>query len=426
MGAILSWSFRERSCHLAGMAAGRGAFLLVLVSFGWAGSAVSAPVAPAIPVSIDLIGLRGCSDAGAFFRALKARIDRVQRTASPDEGVRLVVRLAQVSQNTVQGELRVRDAQGNREVRKVEGASCGEVVEVLSLTAALAIDRTAAAAPFSQPAAPVPPGAAVAAAAAPASAPPVAGASGEAGKAPPGPAPSTPAPPAPADEAPPRSSRPQPDTAAERSPPREPAPVHATAELPPGVARDANSASAPPPPSSAARSWGASIGAAAMGAGVVSPYLSLGGGASFRVGAYDQAGVGPSLGLALFHLPNDLLGSSPDVAVGWTAASLTGCPGGWQVGSRVRLVPCAQAIGGWLTASGRTVSNPRSVARSWWSLGGLVRAALTLGGGFVLEADVGVARPLMERRFVTTTPDRTVGETRSVSVLVGVGIVRNL
>ena len=124
-------------------------------------------------------------------------------------------------------------------------------------------------------------------------------------------------------------------------------------------------------------------------------------------------------------MPNDFLQTADDIAVRWTAVAATGCPG-WNLGRVVTLQPCAQVIGGWLAASGRGLTNPISVGRSWWSAGAILRAGARLGAGFSLELEAGVAFPLIGRQFITTTPDRTVGETPTVAPMVALGLSRSL
>jgi hypothetical protein len=127
----------------------------------------------------------------------------------------------------------------------------------------------------------------------------------------------------------------------------------------------------------------------------------------------------------LLHLPNDFLQSPSEVVLRWTAVAVTACPG-WGLRRRIQIDPCLAGIGGWLSATDRAVTNPRSAERSWWSVGGLLRAVGRVGAGFGLELDAGVSFPLATRRFVTMTPDRTVGETVTASVLATLGVIYEL
>jgi hypothetical protein len=124
-------------------------------------------------------------------------------------------------------------------------------------------------------------------------------------------------------------------------------------------------------------------------------------------------------------LSNDVFGLADGLAARWVALALTGCPG-WSLGTTVTLEPCARLVGGWLRATGLGLTDPNAVTRSWWSAGALLRAIVPVGAGFSLEAEVGVTLPFVERRFITTTPERTVGETPTVSGMLAVGISHRL
>jgi len=110
----------------------------------------------------------------------------------------------------------------------------------------------------------------------------------------------------------------------------------------------------------------------------------------------------------------------------WIGGVLTACPG-WGVGrTSLSAELCARAIGGWVSATDRAVSNPSSAGRAWWGAGALLRGGVALGAGLTLEVEAGVDAVLIERRFITTTPLRTVARTPPVSVLVGLGLSRRL
>jgi hypothetical protein len=167
------------------------------------------------------------------------------------------------------------------------------------------------------------------------------------------------------------------------------------------------------------------VGLNALAAAVVSPYFSTGGALSLRVVPRPTEGVPASFGLALLHLPNRWVLPDEDLVIDLTGAALTACPG-WGIGRTITLQPCARVLGGWLRATNDAVTNPRTAGRSWWAVGALARAAVRLGAGFSLEMELGFAVPLVERRFVTTTPERLVGETPTISTIVGLGLVRGL
>ena len=173
------------------------------------------------------------------------------------------------------------------------------------------------------------------------------------------------------------------------------------------------------------RRFRVALAAHGVAAGVLSPSVSFGGAVDLRFGKLDADGMGPSLGLSFLYVPNDLLRTADDARVRWTAFAVTGCPG-WFAGKVASVEPCAQLIGGQLEASGLGVTNPRSVERSWWSVGALLRVAARLGWGFSLELEAGLSVPLIERRFIFTTPERAVGETPTIAPMVGLGIARVL
>ncbi|WP_437730790.1 hypothetical protein [Sorangium sp. So ce1335] len=121
------------------MASGGGISFIELVVLGWS-SAAAAP-AP-IPVRIDFDAPRDCSTAEQLFQGIRARSDRVQMAAEGQEGWEVRVRLRRVG-TRVRGELRIIHERGATDVRTVEGSSCDTVVQALSFTAALALDKVA-------------------------------------------------------------------------------------------------------------------------------------------------------------------------------------------------------------------------------------------------------------------------------------------
>jgi hypothetical protein len=153
----------------------------------------------------------------------------------------------------------------------------------------------------------------------------------------------------------------------------------------------------------------------------VSPRLAFGGALEARWSWTTGDVLNPSLGITLLYLRNDLFEPATDAQVSWTAAALTGCPVQWRVGRRFLLEPCLVGIGGSIVATGRSVAHPDRAVRTWWSIGSLLRAAALVAGGFGLELQGGMTAPLVKRRFVTTGPERIVGETPPISALVGLG-----
>jgi hypothetical protein len=127
--------------------------LIALVAFGQiAGETAASPT----PIRVSLEAPPDCATAESFYQGVRDRTDRV-RTPEPDDApIELSVRLVR-SATKVQGELRMSGEHGESDTRRVEGATCEEVVEALSLTAALAIDPRARLVAEPPPPAPPPP-----------------------------------------------------------------------------------------------------------------------------------------------------------------------------------------------------------------------------------------------------------------------------
>ncbi len=93
-------------------------------------------------IRIELDAPADCATAEAFYEKVRSRTERVRPVLEGEAGVRVVVRLTRVG-TKAHGELRVIGEHGESDTRRVDGASCTEVVEALSLTVALAVDPTA-------------------------------------------------------------------------------------------------------------------------------------------------------------------------------------------------------------------------------------------------------------------------------------------
>jgi hypothetical protein len=368
-------------------------FLIMLPVLFAAGGAAPARSGEAIALQVEFDAPAGCSNADAFYEGVLSRMQQARRASPGEDAVRLGVRLTRVG-NKVRGQLRLIDAPGDADTRTVDGATCDEVVEVLSLTAALALAWKPARPPL--PPRPTP-------------APTTARASSTASKSGATAAPATSA-----------SATPAPEVIA--TPPAAPEPPPPPPEPPPA---DVVRIERPQPEDPALRRYRVALGARGVAAGVMSPSVSFGGAVDLRLGKLDAEGTGPSLGLSFLYVPNDFLRTADDARVRWTAIAVTGCPG-WSAGKVASVEPCAQVIGGWLEATGVGLTNPRSAGRSWWSVGALLRVAARLGWGFSLELEAGLSVPLIERRFITSTPERIVGETPTIAPMVGLGIARVL
>ena len=110
------------------------------------------PTAPATPIAVhvELAAPPDCSSADAFYEGVSSRTERVRRAAPYETGTRLFVRLTRVGAR-VYGELHLTGEHGESDRRSVTGETCSEVVEALSLTAALALDPAARLTPRPEP-----------------------------------------------------------------------------------------------------------------------------------------------------------------------------------------------------------------------------------------------------------------------------------
>jgi hypothetical protein len=357
-----------------------------------------AALALAVPPASDVVTIRvefdapaGCSSADAFYGGLLSRMNHARRAAPGEEATRLSVHLTRVGAK-VRGELRLMDGRGGGDTRRVEGETCDAVVEVLSLTAALALAGQAPSPPPPPPSRPPPPRPSPSSSSASSSS-------------------SSSAPSSPVTVKPPELPPAEPPKPPEPPPPpvREPPPAVTVTPRPPERPSGVRFA----------------LGLQAVAADVVSTSPSFGGGLAVRLERRTADGAGASIGLSFLYVPNDVLQNADNVAVRWTAVALTACPG-LSLGHVVTLQPCAQAIGGWLAASGRGLTNPESVGRSWLSAGAMLRAVAGIGAGFSLELEAGASVPLFRRTFMSTTPERTVGETPTIAPMGALGLSRAL
>jgi hypothetical protein len=345
---------------------------------------VPAPGGDTVAIRVEFDAPVGCSNVDAFYSGLLARMNRARRAGPTEDAVRLGVRLTRVG-NKVRGELRLMEGPGDSDTRRVEGESCDAVVEVLSLTAALAL--------AAQPARATPP--------------------------PPPPPPPRPPPPPPTRAPPPPPEAPKPP----ESPPPNEAPKPPEPPKPPDVEKTTVTIQPPPPPGHVQTRF--QIGLQAVAADIMSNTVNAGGAFATRIQRDTDGHPGASVGLTILYAPNDFLQTADHFTLHWTALAVTACPP-FSLGRTVTLQACAQAMGGWLSASGLGITYPNSVVRSWWSAGALLRVGAHLGGGFALELEGGVTIPLVERDFFITTPEMTVGGTPTVAPIVTLGLSRAL
>src|SRR5262249_32805377 len=131
----------------------------------------------------------------------------------------------------------------------------------------------------------------------------------------------------------------------------------------------------------------------------------------------------PTFGVSFTHTRNDLVQEPGKAAVSLTAVSVTACPWRLPLGQIAGVSACAVGDGGWLSATGQEVEAPKTVGRSWWALGGLVRGDLELSREIAVELELGLLAPLVERHFVTTPTLESAGTTPAATPLGTLGII---
>ena len=314
------------------------------------------------PVEVEVDAPDGCSGAEAFYSSLRSRTDRVRRADGNGPRTTLQIRLTRVHGQVV-GELRMVDDRGGTDTRKVQGASCDDVVQALSLTAALALDPSAL---ISAPA-------------------------------------TTPALDSPA-------------TAA----PTPPVAVPAAVEQPTPSATATAEAVRPQRPVPAIEFSVGPVGTTLL-VGSFSPGVTLGA----RRTLAEEGVFRPTLGMAVAYARNDVFASPSVARVSLAGLASTVCPLRWTA-SILTIEPCALVLTGWLSATGRQITQTNTVDRLWLSAGGTVRTTAFVGLGFSLELEAGVSAPLLKRRFFTTVPSNVVAETPTLSPIVGIGLTYGL
>jgi hypothetical protein len=321
------------------------------------------------PVEVDFDAPEGCSSADAFFGFVRSRTSRVRRAEEHEPHTTLQVRLGR-QHGQVQGELRMVDDLGGTETRKVQGGSCDEVVQALSLTAALALDP-----------------AALMGADATGSSGEVDSPSGAAGAA--------------------SKDRSQESSRPPKPPEPEPERVATVAAEP---------SSAPPLP---IPSFELAAGPVAMEvlSGQWSPGVLLAARKTFgKEGVFT-----PTLGLHVQYERNDVARSPGAAQVSFGGMGVTVCP--LRLRARILTVqPCGLLVGGWLFASGRQTTVVDSATRFWLSAGATLRAAVSLGVGFSVELEGGLSAPFFKRRFWVSMPANVIAETPSISGIVGLAL----
>jgi hypothetical protein len=322
-------------------------------------AAASGPSTEAKPVQVEIEAPSGCANANDFLKSLQARSHLVRQATGDEPRTTLQVRLIEM-RRYVLGELRMLDDSGAIHTRKMQGANCDDVVEALSLAAAVALD------PSVLLAEPAPVATSAAAPAAPANVPPT-------------------------------------TVPAVRSPV--------------DVQRTTDAVASP----ASHEGHRFELGAAAVGSMVLSSGMSPG---LSVFGRWTPAGSDrfrPTMGMAVTYLRNDVLGSPAAAQASLTGLVLTLCGEGW--GARALSVkPCGLVMAGLLSVSGRQVVHSSSVDVFWLGAGADVRTAVRLGLGFSLELEAGASAAFIRREFYTTLPSHVVEKTATISPLASLGL----
>jgi hypothetical protein len=326
------------------------------------------------PVRVEFRAPAACPDEAAFFAQMQARTARVRR-AAPGEDARVYDVTIVAEARGFVGRLVLHERARTSHARQVAASECADVIVALALIGALAVDPNADSAPIPLPPAPSGPPAP------PAGTPPAATTSSAAAARSETPAASTPEA-SPVASAAGSEARATPEAAPSSAASARPGPV-------PGKERPAPRASS----ETAATEWlvGVAFDALAAGTGTAAPHL---GG---RVGVRWPSGfsVDATLGAAT---------SQDAVAAGsahllWITASIAACPVRWHIVDALALAPCADVDAGALRVTGDGVPNPTAQTRPWFAAGGLARLELPVGELAMIDAQAGVAAPLVRDTF---------------------------
>jgi len=353
------------------------------------------------PVEVELEAPEGCSGADAFFNTLRSRTARVRRAEVSEAHATLQVRLTR-TRGHVMGELRIVDDHGGTDTRRVQGESCSDVVQALSLTAALALDPNALLSIPSTTSALAnsePPASAAETTSTVSGKSIVATAAANTVMSPP-------------QASYPPASSPSVEATQNGVPalPASPKPTETVEE--PSVRT-----SRPAP------TFEFGVGTLAMGlvAGSLSPGFSVG--ARFTLAGGEA--LRTTLGLAAGYVRNDLLTPAENAQVALASLAGTLCPLRWTV-RLLTFQPCALLLAGRLSASGRQVAHRYDVAHLWLSAGAGLRTAAYLARGLSVELEAALSVPVFKREFYSTMPSNVVAATPTLSPLVGIGLTYGL
>ncbi len=91
------------------------------------------------PIQVQMEAPAGCANAEDFFSSLLSRTSLVRQAAEGEPHTTIQVRLIEMPRYVL-GELRIVDDRGETDARKVQGATCDDVVQAVALAAAVALD----------------------------------------------------------------------------------------------------------------------------------------------------------------------------------------------------------------------------------------------------------------------------------------------
>jgi hypothetical protein len=308
----------------------------------------------------------GCPGRDKFVEEMRARTTRFRVVAKSDATRTVAVEIhADAGGST--GRLLVRESDGREASRSVSAKRCEEVVTALALIAAVAIDPTALS---NAPPNPAPP---------------------------PGPAPAPPPPPASRPPAAPPSEAPPPNAA----PPR----VAVVSEEAPRTSR-----------------FRLAVGAelAAMFATAPEPLIGLR--PFIELGSFGHRSVAPYFRLSFMRRG----GSQAETEIGggtftWTAARLEAGPIRYPPARAFAIQPGVFFDGGAIEATGEDAADAHRETRAWLAPGALLRASWSPLRVLVVEAEGGLAVPLLRYRFFFG-PDATLWQVPPLAGTAGIGI----
>jgi hypothetical protein len=335
-------------------------FLASTLSFVAAVASLAAapePAAEVKPVQVEMDAPAGCANADDFLSSLRSRTQLVRQATGDESRTTLQVRLLAL-RRYILGQLRMVDDRGETDTRRVQGATCDDVVQALALAAAVALDPSVL--------------------------------------------------------LPATVTIPAPETTA---PANSPAPIAPSVVEPADVRKQADS-----PTSSASRiDPRFEIGAASVGSVLLSTGISPGVAVFGRWTPAGSGRFRPTVGMAVTYLRNDSLQSPGAAQASLTGLVVTLCAMGWGTSTLV-VKPCGLVMAGLLSVSGQQVVRTSSVDLLWLSVGAVLRAAVHLGHGFALDLEAGVSAPFTRRAFYTTLPSHVVEKTPTISPMAQLGL----